>query len=245
MNRYLITFSYDGSKFKGYQKQLDVISVQKILENILTKLNNGVETSLHSSGRTDALVHAINATGHFDLNINIELDKLKKAINSFSKPSIYIKNIKLVSNDFHARFNVVKKEYIYRMNIGEYNPFLRDYVFQYNKSINLNSMQESIKYIVGTHNFKSFTKVNKDITDYTRTIYSANINQIDDEIIFSFIGSGFLRYMVRNLVGTLIYIGENDINPIFMREILENQDRTTAKKTANPEGLYLKNVFYK
>lgn len=244
MSRYLITFSYDGSKFNGYQKQVDVNSVQSVLETILTKLNNGVITTLHSSGRTDSKVHAINASAHFDLNTNIELNKLKKAINSFCKPSIFIKDIQIIDDNFHARFNVIKKEYIYRMNIGEYNPFLSNYVFQYNKDINIERMKIASKYIIGTHNFKSFTKSNPDIIDYTRTIFNCSIEKKDDELIFSFIGSGFLRYMVRNLVGTLIYIGENNENPNIMKNILLSEDRNMAKKTANPEGLYLNKVFY-
>jgi len=248
--RYFITISYDGSNFSGYQKQPKARTVQTELEKVLTQINANKEVEVHASGRTDAGVHAINQKAHFDLNIEIELEKLHKAINSLLPEDIYVKNIKIVDDDFHARFNAIGKEYIYIINMGEYNPLERNYVYQHNKKLDVSAMQRAMKYLEGTHSFKSFTKVDDEKIDkdnYVRTLSQTSIERdLKDinKITLVFIGTGFLRYMVRNMVGTLIEIGEGKRKSEDIINILKEQDRTKAGKTANPEGLYLKNVFY-
>ena len=242
--RYLITFSYDGSKFSGYQKQVDKITVQSEIEHALKIINDNHSVSLVASGRTDRGVHAINQKAHFDLNVNITLDKLKKALNSIISDSIYIKDVIKVNDDFHARFNVKFKEYVYKINTLEYNPIEKDYVYQYNHELDIKKMKIALKYLEGTHNFKAFTKADDIKDDYVRTIYKAKITNKDGIINISFIGNGFMRYMVRNMVGTLIEIGECKRNPKDIITILESEDRTKAGKTAHPQGLYLKRVEY-
>lgn len=241
--RYLITFSYDGSKYGGYQKQLDINTIQTELETALTKLNNK-ETSITASGRTDRGVHAINQKAHFDLDINITPAKLKMALNSLIPNDIYVKDVKEVDSDFHARFNVKSKEYIYKINLGEYNPIEKDYIYQYGKSLNIKAMEEAIKYFIGMHNFKSLVAADDVRDNYDREIISANINVVDDIMTISFVGTGFLRYMVRNMVGLLIEIGEGKRNPSDVLTILEKEDRKASGKTAPACGLYLKNVNY-
>jgi len=248
--RYFITISYDGSNFSGYQKQPKARTVQTELEKVLTQINANKEVEVHASGRTDAGVHAINQKAHFDLNIEIELEKLHKAINSLLPEDIYVKNIKIVDDDFHARFNAIGKEYIYIINMGEYNPLERNYVYQHNKKLDVSAMQRAMKYLEGTHSFKSFTKVDDEKIDkdnYVRTLSQTSIERdLKDinKITLVFLGTGFLRYMVRNMVGTLIEIGEGKKKSEDIINILKQEDRTKAGKTANPEGLYLKNVFY-
>ena len=242
--RYLITLAYDGSKFYGYQKQPNVKTVQEELERALTIINNKA-VNVSASGRTDAGVHALNQKAHFDLDIKITPDKLKQALNSLVDKSIYIKCAEEVSDDFHARFNVLKKEYVYKINVGEYNPLEKDYVFQYNKELNLDDMRRAIKYLEGTHDFKSFTKANDLKDDYVRTIYETDIKCENDIITISFSGSGFLRYMVRNMVGLLIEIGAGKKAYSCVKDILEAKNRCKAGITAHPEGLYLYNVWYK
>lgn len=244
MYRYQIIFSYNGSEFNGYQKQVDKQTVQGHLETMLTKLNNNTFTSLISSGRTDSKVHANNASAHFDLNNNIPIDKIKQALNS-SHPYIYIKQIVPVASTFHARFDVSKKEYVYLMNLGMYDPINKDYIYQFNKPLNIKQMKKACRFLLGEHNFKSFTKSTPNISNYNRTIYKCSITKQGEILKFQFIGNGFMRYMVRNLVGTLIHIGENKIKPKDVIKILQLQDRTSAHKTANPEGLYLNKVYYK
>lgn len=242
--RYLMTFSYDGSKYNGYQKQPNKRTIQSEIEKALTTINNNCFVSISASGRTDALVHAINQKAHFDLNINITCDKLKKAINSLIPKDIYVKKIETVSDSFHARYNVLVKQYIYKINIGEYNPIEKDYVLQLCHDLNITEIKKALKYLEGTHNFKSFVKANPDITDYTRTIIETDIKEENNILIISFLGTGFLRYMVRNMVGLLIEIGLGKRKSEDVITILNKEDRTSSGITALPNGLYLKDVFY-
>lgn len=242
-----MTFSYDGSDFKGYQKQPKTRTVQRELENILKKINKDKDVSVVASGRTDAGVHAINQKAHFDLEEELDEDKLLHSMNSMLDKDIYIKSIEKVSDNFHARFNTTGKEYVYQINMGEYNPLERKYVYQHNKKLDVVEMQRAMKYLEGTHSFKSFTKADEEKEDYVRTLSQTNlVRDLKDvnKITLVFIGSGFLRYMVRNMVGTLIEIGEGKRRSEEIINILKSEDRTKAGITANPEGLYLKNVFY-
>ena len=246
--RYFMTFSYDGSKYKGYQKQPKVKTIQSEIEKALKQINNNEKVEIHASGRTDAGVHALNQKAHFDLTIKITHEKLKNALNSLIPDDIYVKNIIEVEDDFHARFNVRAKEYIYKINMGEYDPIQKDYVYQYNKKLDVVEIERAMKYLEGEYNFKSFTKTDDEKDDYVRKIVQTNlIRDVKNvnQIVLSFLGTGFLRYMVRNIVGTLIEIGEGKRKSEDMIEILEKKDRKCAGKTANPEGLYLKDVFYK
>lgn len=245
--KYFMTFSYDGSNFSGYQKQPRERTVQACLENSLKEINGGKIVSVCASGRTDAGVHAINQKAHFEIDKKIETDKLLRGINSLLPEDIYVKSIKEVSDDFHARFNAIGKEYIYIINMGEYNPLERNYVYQYGERLDLSAMERGLKYLEGEHNFKSFTKSNDEIEDYVRKISQTSIvrdSKDMNKIIITFVGTGFLRYMVRNMVGLIIEIGEGKRKPEDIIRILKEEDRTFAGKTAPACGLYLRNVFY-
>lgn len=245
--RYFMIFSYDGSLFKGYQKQNNERTIQGELERVLSKINSNKEVHVSATGRTDAGVHAFNQKAHFDLDKIFEADRLLKSMNSLLPDDIYVKKIEIVDSDFHARFNVKSKEYIYKINMGEYNPIERNYVYQYNKKLDTLEIERALKYLEGTHNFKSLTKFDDEKEDYVRTIYQAtlirdlkNVNMLT----ISLIGNGFLRYMVRNIVGLLIEIGEGKRKSEDIYRILEKEDRKEAGKTAPASGLYLKDVFY-
>lgn len=245
--RYLITISYDGTLFSGYQKQPKERTVQSELERALKEINGGKKVDVHASGRTDAGVHALNQKVHFDLETNITPEKLAKGLNSLLPEDIFVKKVVEVDKDFHARFSAIGKEYIYKLNMGPYNPIERNYVCQYNKKLDVIAMERAMKYLEGEHNFKSFTKTDEDKDDYVRKISQTNLirdNKDLDSITFCFVGTGFLRYMVRNMVGTLIEVGEGKIKSEEIINILKKEDRRCAGKTADAEGLYLKNVFY-
>ena len=246
--RYLITFSYDGSKYKGYQKQPKEKTIQGELEKALKTINGHKKVCVYASGRTDAGVHAYNQKAHFDLDIkHITPEKLKEGLNSLLPDDIYIKNAEIVNDDFHARFNVKAKEYIYMINMGEYSPIEKDYIYQYNKKLDVVEMERALKYLEGTHNFKSFTKSDDEKDDYVRTIVQTNlIRNLKNvnKITLSFLGTGFMSYQVRNMIGTLIEIGEGKRKSEDIIDILAAEDRRKAGKTANPEGLYLKDVLY-
>jgi len=245
--RYFMTFSYDGTNFSGYQKQPKKRTIQKEIEDVLKQINDGKSVTIYSSGRTDAGVHALNQKAHFNLDINISPERLLRGMNSLLPLDIYIKNIDCVEDEFHARFDVIGKEYIYKINMGEYNTIERNYVCQYCKKLDVVSMERGIKYLEGTHNFKSFVKTDEEIVDYVRTITEAKIERDSkdfNKLIITFVGNGFLRYMVRNMVGLLIEIGEGKRKPEDILEIFKYEDRRFAGKTAPPCGLYLRNVFY-
>ena len=241
--RFLIRFSYDGSKYNGYQKQPRKRTIQKELEKALKEINANKKVLVSSSGRTDKGVHAINQYAHFDLKINILPSNLKRALNSLLPEDIYIKEVKEVSDDFHARFCVEKKEYIYKINVGEYNPIEKDYIYQYCKDIDINEVKRGLTYIEGTHNFKSFVK-GADYDDYVRTIISTTIEKSKDIVTISIVGTGFMRYMVRNIVGLLIEVGEHKYVSSDIEKILNAEDRTKSGKCAPACGLYLKDVYY-
>lgn len=239
-----MTVCYDGTNFSGYQKQGDLRTVQEELEAALFEINDYSEVSIYSSGRTDKGVHALNQKIHFDLDMEIPLYNLKCAINSKIGEDIYVKTIEEVEYDFHARYDVKSKEYIYKINIGDYNPLMRNYVFQYNKNLDINSMKKAIKYFIGEHDFSSFTKPNPDKDNFVRNIYSASIEEKDNVITISFVGSGFLRYMVRNMVGYLIEVGSGKREVSSVKDVIESKNRTNAGIMAPPCGLYLKDVKY-
>lgn len=245
--RYMMIFSYDGSNFFGYQKQPKKRTVQKCIEDVLKQINGDKRVLLHASGRTDAGVHALNQKAHFDMDNKIDVERLRHSINSLLPSDIYVKRVEVVKDDFHARFSALGKEYIYKINMGDYSPIDRNYIYQYNKKLDIPAMERALKFFEGEHNFKSFTKADTEITDYIRTISMASLerdNKDVNKITISFVGTGFLRYMVRNMVGFVIEVGEGKRNPEDVIDILKKEDRIYAGKTAPANGLYLKNVFY-
>ena len=200
-----------------------------------------------ASGRTDAGVHAMGQRAHFDMDVKITPDKLMKGLNSILPDDIYVKSVHEVDDNFHARFDAHGKEYIYLINMGEYNPIERNYCFQYCKRLDLVSIERGLKYLEGEHNFKSFTKSTDEVDDYVRKISQTSVvrdSKDMNKIIITFVGTGFLRYMVRNMVGLLIEIGEGKRKPEEIIDILKHEDRRVAGKTAPACGLYLRNVFY-
>lgn len=242
-----MTFSYDGSKYSGYQKQPKKRTIQGEIEKALKQINSGKSVSISASGRTDAGVHAYNQRAHFDLEMDITCSKLKQALNSLIPDDIYVKSIYEVNDDFHARFNVKAKEYIYKINMGNYNPIEKDYVFQYNKKLDIPEMQRALKYLEGQHNFKSFVKADDEKDDYIREIIQTSlIRDIKNvnHITISILGTGFMRYMVRNIVGMLIEIGEGKYKSEDIINIIKAEDRTKAGLCAPACGLYLKDVYY-
>ena len=242
--RFLIKFSYDGSNYACYKTQPGLDTIQERLEAALEKINNGKKTNIVATGRTDKKVHALCQYGHADIEVNITEEKLKRAMNSNLPDDIHVIKTKIVPDDFHARYEVKSKEYKYYINIGEYNPLERNYIFQYNYQLNIDAMKEAIKVFLGTHDFRAFVTDNKEKENCIRTIYDADITKKDDIMCISFKGDGFLRYQIRNMVGILIRVGENKISTEDVEKILKSKDRTTSGKTAPAQGLYLTNVSY-
>lgn len=242
--RYLITFSYDGTNFNGYQRQEGLRTIQEEMEKALKGINGGKETILNSSGRTDKGVHALCQKAHVDISVNITPYKLMRAMNSNLPSDIHVIKTEVVDNDFHARYMAKEKEYQYKLNMGEYNPIDRNYVYQYCKKLDVEKMKEAIKYFVGTHNFKSFTPNKDKRENYVRTINYVSIKENDGILTLTFRGNGFIKYQIRNMVGYLIRVGEGKKNGKDIPKILEKEDRRMASITAHSEGLYLTKVKY-
>ena len=241
--RYLINFSYDGSNYYGYQIQPGKKTIQEELETAIYKINN-VKRTVQSTGRTDRGVHAINQYAHVDIDIDITEKGLKRALNSRLPDDIYVKNVKVVSDDFHARYNTTGKKYKYIMNLGEYNPIEKDYVFQYGHELDISAMKKAIKVFLGEHDFRAFVTDSKDKENCVRKITHVSIEEKDEKIILNFEGTGFLRYQVRNMVGILIRVGEGKLSSKDIEEVLKSKDRSKSGKTAPACGLYLVDVYF-
>ena len=247
MKRYKITFAYDGSNFMGYQFQPGLRTVQGEMEEALKIINNNKKTSLNASGRTDALVHAKGQVAHADIDVSITPYKLKRALNTYTSDDIHVISCEEVNDDFHARYNVKSKEYEYIINLGEFNVHERCYVYQACHKLDIEKMKEGLSYLKGKHDFRAFVSENKEKENCVRTITSCKIYQdkVDkDKYHIYFKGTGFLKYQIRNMVGTLIRIGEGKMEPSNIKKILDSKDRGKAGRTAPPEGLYLLKVNY-
>ena len=243
MTRYLIDFSYSGANFSGYQKQPGKRTVQDEIEKVLSSINNN-SVKLTSSGRTDALVNAIHQKAHFDLDKKIGAYKLNGALNSYLPDDIYVNSVTKVDNLFHARYMVKSKTYEYLINTGDYNPLLRTHVYQYCKPLNIRKMKKAVKYFIGKQDFTTFVSAEDKKEDKVREIYDASVDEKDGIIKITFKGSGFLKYQVRNMVGTLIKIGEEKVLPDIILSLLEKKDRKCAFLCAPAQGLTLTDVKY-
>lgn len=243
MTRYLIDFSYSGANFSGYQKQPGKRTVQDEIEKVLSSINNN-SVKLTSSGRTDALVNAIHQKAHFDLDKKIGAYKLNGALNSYLPDDIYVNSVTKVDNLFHARYMVKSKTYEYLINTGDYNPLLRTHVYQYCKPLNIRKMKKAVKYFIGKHDFTTFVSAEDKKEDKVREIYDASVDEEEGIIKITFKGSGFLKYQVRNMVGTLIKIGEEKVLPDIILSLLEKKDRKCAFLCAPAQGLTLTDVKY-
>ena len=237
---YVIEIAYDGSKFYGFQRLNEKMSVQKALEDALTIINKQ-SVEVKGAGRTDRGVHANGQCVSFKLDVDINEIGLKRALNSLVKPYIYVRDVKVVEEDFHARFSVKKKTYIYKINLGEFNPQIEDYVYQSEFKLDVDKMKEVAKLYLGVHDFHNFVSGERD--DYTCIVYDIKFNQVGDILNIEFEGKSFYRYMVRNLVGMMIEVarGKDDISKV--KEMLE----TTEEKpgyTAPACGLYLEKIEY-
>lgn len=244
MNRYKITIEYDGTDFVGWQKQQGLRSVQEEIEIALQKTTKQ-EIEIFGSGRTDAGVSALGQVAHFDYDGNLAMSKLKHAMNFYLPPDVKIVDIELVANDFHARHSAKRKTYIYKMYFADYeSPLLERTHTKLWHNIDIQKMQDSCKYFIGTHNFAGFCEFNPQVYSTVRTIYDCSLSQNGNELIFSITGNAFLHKMVRIIVGTIIKVGQHKIKVEDLPQILDSLDRTKAGQTAVAKGLVLLKVDY-
>lgn len=241
--RYKCVVMYDGAMFHGFQTQGDLRTVQDEIEKVLLIINKE-KTIVYPSGRTDSGVHSIGQVFHFDSKIVMKSENMRNAINSRLPRDIYISSVEVVSEDFHARFSALKKEYHYLIDFGEYNPLMRKYRYYYPyKKIDRALLYEASQMFVGEHDFRSFTK-NKDLTNTIRTIYSIDFEWCDDLLTIKIIGNGFMHNMVRILVAMWLECARGKYSFSDLKTILEEKNRVYAPKTAPASGLYLYKVYY-
>lgn len=241
--KYLAIVSYDGTNYVGWQIQPNGDSIEEEIEKVLSKILN-TPTKIYGSGRTDAGVHALGQTFHFEAKEITDLGKFTYSINSLLPKDIFIKNIKEVDDSFHARYLVKRKEYKYLINAGEYNPFEKDHIYQLLRPLDISLMKEGLKLFIGEHNFQNFTSKEEDESNFVRTIYEASIKEENNIITIDFIGSGFMRYMVRNLVGSLIEVGLHRLSIEELKMMMDTKERKVCQYKAPSNGLYLVEVKY-
>ena len=240
--RYKLTMEYDGSNFHGFQRQSKLVTVQSTLEEAL-KLILKEDIIIHGAGRTDALVHAKGQVAHFDTSVNIPPKNLKKILNKRVYPHIYIKDVEIVDQSFHARISAVKKEYHYFVSLNEYSPFMSKYLYFHHNRINIDKIKDGMKYFIGTHDFTSFSKGVKD-KNPVRTIESFDLIEKDGILEFIIVGNGFLHNMVRIIVEVLMRVGEGKYDSEYIKYAMEKKERSTCPYKAPAEGLYLWKVYY-
>lgn len=240
--RYLCEISYDGYLFYGFQRQKDKRTVCSLVEEVLSKVLNE-NILITGASRTDRGVHANSFFFHFDSDKDLDTEKLKTSLNKLISNEIYFKNITTVNEDFHARYSVKSKEYVYVINMGEYNPTRRNYELEYNKKINVKLLKKASKYLVGEHDFKSFTSDSMG-KNTVRKVNYIKFKKNKNLLIISIEANGFLKYMIRNIIGLFLEINENKKTPIMTKEILESKDRTKLGIKAPASGLYLNKIKY-
>lgn len=244
MKKICLTIQYNGKNFCGWQKQDGKRTVQDVLENKISELLKE-KVNLFASGRTDAGVHAVSQTAHFETNSNFDLNKLPFAINFGLDNDVCVLKAKEVSQNFHARFSVKSKIYLYKIYVSKIRkPLKEGFATQVIYDLNLDKMKKATKFFLGQHNFFAFCSSGSSVKDFVRTINKLEIKKLNDEIHFLISGNGFLYNMVRIIVGTLIDVGREKIMPEEIAEIIESKDRKRAGETMPAHGLYLYKVVY-
>lgn len=239
--RYLASIQYDGALFYGFQRLKTKRSVQLELEKVLTKINKS-EVIVKGAGRTDRGVHAKNQMCHFDINVNITEKGLKSAMNSMLPSDIHVNYIKEVSDDFHARFFVKKKIYTYVINFGKYDAIKDKYLYNYCKSLDIKKIKKASKLLIGRFSFKAFVSGSRD--NYDSQIYNIKLKKVENKLYISFVGTSFYRYMVRNLVGSLISVSEGKLTLKDFEEMIKTGEKKYTYLTVPSNGLYLEYIEY-
>ena len=245
MKNFKLVVEYDGTAYHGWQRQKTDRTIQGEIEKALRTMTRK-PISLAGSGRTDAGVHALGQTASFKSDAGLSPDIYAKGLNSLLPGDIHIKACRLVDPEFHARYNVLTKIYQYRiLNRDMPSIMERHYVWHIKHLLNVEEMQKAASCFVGEHDFKAFEGTGSPRTSTVRHVIRAEIRQATHgQILFDIEANGFLRYMVRNVVGTLVDVGKGRILGEDVRRILLARDRSLASATAPARGLFLMEVNY-
>jgi tRNA pseudouridine38-40 synthase len=240
-----LVLEYDGTAYHGWQRQKNSITIQEVLEENL-KLILSEPITLMGSGRTDAGVHALHQVCNFTTSSNLSPDTLRRGLNSLLGGDISISRAEYVPPEFHSRYSVRSKIYEYRIwNKREKDVFLRRYSWQVRESLNLGKMKECLELLIGRHDFSAFKSTGSRNRDPVREMLRADLFINGGGLItIVFEADGFLRHMVRNIVGTVVEAGRGKTSVDEFKEIFFSLDRTKAGVKAPPQGLFLTMVNY-
>ncbi len=247
MAKFRAVIEYDGTSYHGWQLQPSVPTVQGEVERALERIL-GRPTRVHAAGRTDAGVHASGQVIHFPAEWSHGGERLQKACNSLLPGDITVREVKDASPEFHARYSAVSKTYVYRiLNRVVRTSLERLYVWHVPYRLDVGAMQDAASALVGAHDFAAFGLPTDGTPSTVREILEASWlpDSAADVFTFTVRGTGFLRYMVRSLVGTQVMVGRGKIPPEGFRDILRSRDRNRSGPTAPPMGLTLAHVDYR
>ena len=239
---YHILISYDGTDYFGWQRQSEKKTIQGLIENALSKIVSR-PIPVVGSGRTDAGVHALAQSAHFKAHVSLDDKELIQAINGNLPKDIRITSLQKAAPDFHARKSARSKTYQYRIvQSSSISPFLLRYALHWPSSLDVKKMKAASALFVREGDFTPFSS--NRLLNPIRTITHSEIISKNDEIIYTVEAKGFLRYMVRSIMGTLLEVGKGKIPPKAIEDLFENKIRTLSSPTAPPQGLCLIKVIY-
>ena len=247
MRNLKITIQDDGTDYVGWQRQDTGVSIQALLEEALEPIE-GASVVVHGAGRTDAGVHAIAQVATFELDAGIQPATLARALNGVLPPQVRVVGAEEVEPGFHARFSATGKIYEYRVvNAPLVSPFLHRYVWHVVQPLDFDAIRQASALLVGTHDYASFQGAGSVVVSTSRSIRSIEWQDgggYDLPLVMRIEGDGFLRHMVRNIVGTLVEVGAGRWPASALTEILAARDRARAGRTAPAQGLFLVRVLY-
>lgn len=245
MKNFKMTIAYDGSRYKGWQKQTETeLTIQGKLEAVLSKMT-GEEILVVGCGRTDGGVHAENYIANFHSKCALSINSMLDYLYEFLPEDIVVKSMESVPERFHARYNVKSKTYVYRITTHKFRDvFNRKYSYHLAEKLDLSEMRSVAEVLIGNHDFQSFTNLRNSNKSTIRTINSLNIIEKEGLLEIEVNGDGFLWNMVRIIVGTLIEVGKGNLTVIDVERILSEKKRWEAGPLAQAKGLFLRDVQY-
>ena len=241
----LITLAFDGTNYSGFQVQKNAVTICEVFQDAIEKLY-GERLPVIGCSRTDSGVHAKDYKVQFSSNKNIELHKLPLSLNAHLPADIRVIKAETVPADFHARYSVKNKKYVYNIyNSAVESPFFSKYYYRTGEKLCVEDMQAAAKHFIGTHSFASFMSTGSDIEDTVRTISSLQVKKNKNQMSIIIEADGYLYNMVRIIAGTLLDVGKGKKSPDEMPDIINGKSRRLAGPTLPAKGLFLEEVFYK